>query len=200
MSKLFLTIPCTKLCLRFKLKVILILFACSIIIFRVFSYEPPPDCSRLCPYESIPSRNRLTFDSSHFVQHYPEFVCPNNFRNLADWVYHWPQQVFDEQLSVTTTNGYHIAPCLESGSIIFVKTDYLDDFFYQVYPYLINNFVLITGQSDDSSPGRYLSYLENHDSKIIHWFGQNSEIYSAKNNRFTHIPIGKNKESCLYRK
>jgi len=128
------------------------------------------------------------------VRHYPEFICPNNFRNLADWIYRWPEQVFDEQLEITTTEGLHIAPCLASGSIIFVKTDYLDDFFGKVYPYLRNKFVLITGQSDGSSPGRYLSYLENDDTKIIHWFGQNSEIYSSKSGKFTHIPIGKSSE------
>jgi hypothetical protein len=102
--------------------------------------------------------------------------------------------MFDEQLEITTTGGHHIKPCLATRSIIFVKTDYLDEFFGKVYPYLSNKFVLITGQSDASSPGRYLSYLENDDSKIVHWFGQNSEIYSSKNNKFTHIPIGKNIE------
>jgi hypothetical protein len=154
--------------------------------------EEPSDCSRLCPYKSILNHNRLTFDSSHVVQHYSEFVCPQNFRDLADWVYGWPKQVFDEQLEITTAKGHRIASCLATGSIIFVKTDYLDKFFGKVYPYLSNRFVLITGQSDASSPGRYLSYLEDDDSKIIHWFGQNAEIHSSKNNKFTHIPIGKN--------
>jgi hypothetical protein len=128
------------------------------------------------------------------VQHFSEFVCPQNFRNLADWVYGWPNGVFDEHLEIGTNDGYHIAPCLASGSIIFVKTDYLDKFFGKVYPHLSNKFVLITAQGDASSPGRYLPYLENAESKIIHWFGQNSEIHSAKSKKFTHIPIGKNTE------
>jgi hypothetical protein len=81
-----------------------------------------------------------------------------------------------------------------AGSIIYVKTDYLDQFFGKVYTYLSNKFVLITGRSNDSSPDRYLSYLENNDSKIIHWYGQNAEIHSSKSNKFTHIPIGKNTE------
>ncbi len=183
----------TKFHLNFKRKLILILFACGIIIFRIFLNETP-DCSRLCPYESILTHSRLTFDSYHFVQHFSEFVCPQNFRNLADWVYGSPNGVFDEELDIATSNGYYIAPCLASGSIIFVKTDYLDKFFGKVYPHLSNKFVLITAQGDASCPGRYLPYLENGESKIIHWFGQNAEIHSAKSNKFTHIPIGKNTE------
>jgi hypothetical protein len=126
------------------------------------------------------------------VQHYSEFICSHNFRNLADWVYGWPEQVFDEKLEITTSKGYKITYCLPTGSIIFVKADSIDKFFRKVYPHLSNKFVLITGQSDASSPGRYLSHLEDDDSKIIHWFGQNSDIYSSKNNKFTPIPLGKN--------
>ncbi len=167
------------------------MYVCGIPIFRIFFYKPP-DCSDLCPYKTILTYNRLTFDNSHFLQHFPEFVCPQNFRNLADWIYGWPNGVYDEQLDINTDKEYYIAPCLASGSIIFVKTDYLEKFFGKVYPYLNNEFVLITAQGDASSPDRYLSYLENAESKIIHWFGQNAEIYSPKNSKFTHIPIGKN--------
>jgi hypothetical protein len=77
------TISYPHLHLKFKLKLILGLSACSIIVFPIFLYELP-DCSRLCPYESILTHNRLIFDHSHFVQHYSEFICPHNFRNLAD--------------------------------------------------------------------------------------------------------------------
>jgi hypothetical protein len=188
------TIFYSRLCLGSKLKVIFVLCACIIVISLWRFFFQPSDCSHLCPYESMLTDNRLIFSSSHHVQQYSEFICPENFRNLADWIYGWPEQVFDEQLEVTTTKGYHITSCLVAGSIIYVKTDYLDKFFRKVYPYLSNKFVLITGRSDASSSSRYLSYLENNDSKIIHWFGQNSDIYSSKSNKFTHIPIGKNAE------
>ncbi|CAF4380518.1 unnamed protein product, partial [Adineta steineri] len=48
------------------------------------------------------------------------------------------------------------------------------------------------GQGDDPMPGRFLHYLEESDSKIIHWFGQNGDINATRNARFTHIPIGIN--------
>ncbi|CAF1219881.1 unnamed protein product [Adineta ricciae] len=167
------------------------LFLCSILInLYQFLYQSS-NCSYLCSYKSILGKTQLTFDNSHNVPHYSEFICPQNFRNLADWVYGWPEDVFEERLEITTDKGYHIGPCLVSGSIIYVKTDHLEKFFSKVYPYLNNQFVLITGQSDASSPGRYLSYLDTHDSKIIHWFGQNSEIYASQHGRFTPIPIGK---------
>ena len=176
--------------MNFKVKLLLTSLACSTIILYLL-WDKASKCPRLCSYKSVLHPDRLIFDNSHVVQHFSEFICPHNFRNLADWVYGWPKQLFNEQLDITTIEGHHSTSCLPFGSIIFVKTDYLGDFFDKVYPYLTNGFLLITGQSDRSSPGRYLSYLENASSKIIHWFGQNSEIYSSKSTRFTPIPIGK---------
>jgi hypothetical protein len=162
------TILHTRLCVGSKLKVIFILCTYVIIINLWRFVFQPPECFHLCPYESILTHNRHTFSSSYHVQQYSEAICPQNFRNLADWIYGWPKQAFEEQLEITTTKGYHITSCSVAGSIIYVKTDYLDKFFRKVYPYLSNKFVLITRQSDASSPGRCLSYLENNDSKIIH--------------------------------
>ncbi|CAF3652941.1 unnamed protein product [Rotaria sp. Silwood1] len=105
----------------------------------------------------------------------------------ADWVYGWPSQ-FQEYVDVTTTNGQHIAPCLPHGSIIYVSIWSIGTFFSQVYPHLINNFVLITGEGDVVSPD--IAYLERADSKIIHWFGQNGNIDASRSKKFTHIPIG----------
>ena len=64
------------------------------------------------------------------------------------------------------------------------------NFLKNVYPHLINSFVLITSESDLSSPSN-LRYLEESDSKIIHWFGQNRQYDASKVKKFTHIPIGK---------
>jgi hypothetical protein len=139
----------------------------------------------------ILTENRLTFDNSHFIENYQEFVCPQNFRNLADWIYGWSNYMFEEKITIGNPNGEHIAACLPSGSIIYVKTDYLHNFFRQIYPSMTNKFVLITGQGDGSTPGRFLSYLDHNDSKIIHWFGQNADIDSSQTNKFTPVPIGK---------
>jgi len=122
------------------------------------------------------------------IRHFPDFVCPQNFRNLADWIYGWPDQ-FLEHIEVTTDRGTHIAPCLPHGSIIYVRIWVIDKFFKRVYPHLQNDFVLITGEGDLSSP-THLEKLEASNSKIIHWFGQNGQYDVSKSKKFTHIPIG----------
>lgn len=169
--------------------VILYIFI-SIIINNDLLYDllQPRNCSQLCPYSSIANNFTLQFDSSHTIRHFPEFVCPQNFRNLADWIYGWPDQ-FLEHIEITTKKGKLIAPCLPSGSIIYVRIWVIDEFFREVYPYLQNNFVLITGEGDLSSPV-HVDLLEAADSKIIHWFGQNGQYNVSKTKKFTHIPIG----------
>lgn len=146
-------------------------------------------CEQLCPYVSAFGRDKLWFSYFQSVRHFPDFVCPQNFRNLADWVFGWPNQFF-ENMKKITIDGKEIAPCLPPGSIIYVRVKSMDEFFSKIYPDLINNFVLITGEGDISSPTN-LSYLERPDSKIIHWFGQNGQIPAGTNSKFTHIPIGK---------
>jgi hypothetical protein len=147
----------------------------------------------LCPYSSTINGNRIIFDNvSYFTHHYPEFICPQNFRNMADWVYGWPEYLFDEYVESSINKTKIIVPNLPHGSIIYIKPDSLSSFFSRIYPSLLNKFVLITGQSDISVPDTYLRYLEKIDSKIIHWFGQNGDIHMSKSQRFTHIPIGKN--------
>ncbi|CAF2889887.1 unnamed protein product [Rotaria sp. Silwood2] len=148
------------------------------------------NCSLFCPYSSTLSNDTLQFDSSHFIRHFPDFVCPQNFRNLADWIYGWPDQ-FNEHLERTTDQGTQIAPCLPSGSIIYVRIWAIDEFFDKIYPYLQNKFVLVTGEGDLSSP-IHMEILENPDSKIIHWFGQNGQYDVSRSKKFTHIPIGIN--------
>ncbi|CAF3337537.1 unnamed protein product [Rotaria socialis] len=178
-----------KWCYTLIIVLTLTLFIIYFLIIKCTSYtnQPSLDCKSLCPYKSNQTRTHLVFDSKHFIQHYPEFICQSNFRNLADWVYGWPNQ-FQEYVEVTTTNGQHIAPCLPHGSIIYVSIWSIGVFFNLVYPHLINDFVLITGEGDPSSPD--MGHLERADSKIIHWFGQNGMISSSKSKKFTHIPIG----------
>ena len=146
-------------------------------------------CEKLCPYVSTFGRDKLWFSSFHSVRHFPDFVCPQNFRNLADWVFGWPNQFF-ENIKNITVDGKEIAPCLPPGSIIYVRIKSMNEFLSKIYPDLINNFVLITGEGDISSPTNF-SYLDRPDSKIIHWFGQNGQIPAGTNPKFTHIPIGK---------
>jgi hypothetical protein len=147
------------------------------------------ECKKLCPYSSKLTNDTVEFDSSHMIRHFPDFVCPQNFRNLADWVYAWPNQ-FHEDIQVTTDQGQQIARCLPSGSIIYVRQSATKRFFHKIYPHLQNDFVLITGEGDTPSP-THLRLVEASDSKIIHWFGQNGQYDVSKTKKFTHLPIGK---------
>ncbi|CAF0727383.1 unnamed protein product [Rotaria sp. Silwood1] len=175
---------------------IIILFIFFLLILKyVYKLSPfypsqSKNCSQLCPYSSILSNDTLQFDSTHFIRHFPDFVCPQNFRNLADWVYGWPNQ-FREHLKQTTNQGIKIAPCLPPGSIIYVRIWVINEFFDQVYPHLQNKFVLVTGEGDLSSP-IHMEILESSNSKIIHWFGQNGQYDVSRSKKFTHIPIGIN--------
>jgi hypothetical protein len=174
---------------RFIIPVLLIL-CISIIFYKLFRLyvRKPSDCSELCPYSSILTNDTVQFDSSHRIKNFPYFVCPQNFRNLADWIYGWPDQ-FLEHVEVKTNEGKQIAPCLPSGSIIYVRIWVINEFFAEVYPHLQNDFVLITGEGDMSSP-THLEILEAPNSKIIHWFGQNGQYDVSKSKKFTHLPIG----------
>jgi hypothetical protein len=110
---------------------------------------------------------------------------------MADWVYGWPEGVFDEDVQNSANNIHKTVAYLPHGSIVYIKTDSLPIFFSEIYPHFRNQFVLITGQGDLQAPGQHLHYLEKSDSKIIHWFGQNGDINASRTERFTHIPIGK---------
>lgn len=168
--------------------VLLLLFIILIISLRNQS-STSDGCNTVCPYISKLTKHSLEFNDTYRIRHYPSFVCPQNFRNLADWIYQWPSQ-FDEEVQVPTDNAQRIARCLSRGSIIYVRIWAIDDFFRLVYPYLIEDFVLITGEGDLSSPTHF-NYLEAPNSKILHWFGQNGQYDVSRFFRFTHIPIGK---------
>ena len=165
------------------------LIGISLTYLSVKTIASTASCSQICPYSNNFTSRSLYFDRSHNIRHYPNFVCPQNFRNLADWIYGWPDQ-FDEHIEITTNQHQLIAPCLPSGSIIYVRIWVIDEFFEKVYPHLINDFVLITGEGDMSSPN-HLEHLHHPQSKIIHWFGQNGQINVTSSTKFTHIPIGK---------
>jgi len=148
--------------------------------------------SLLCPYTFTIADRRIIFGNpSYSIHHYPEFICPQNFRNMADWVYGWPENVFDERVQNSVNKIHETVAYLPHGSILYIKTDGLPTFFSEIYPHFQNKFVLITGQGDGQAPGPHLCYLEKNDSKIIHWFGQNADINASTSERFTPIPIGK---------
>ncbi len=68
---------------------------------------------------------------------------------------------------------------------IFVKTDLVDYFKYNILPKIDFNFKLVTHNSDYGVREKDLDLLNNE--KLIHWFGMNCHIKHAK---LTPIPIG----------
>jgi tetratricopeptide (TPR) repeat protein len=74
---------------------------------------------------------------------------------------------------------------ITNKKIIFVYTHFLDLFFEEVFPFIKNNFVLITHNSDNSVSRKYYRYLVS--DKIIKWYGQNVEFEHEK---LFSLPIG----------
>lgn len=123
---------------------------------------------------------------------WPLYICPQNFRNLADEVFWWRDQDHLESLSHSEVPCYERQ--LQDGAIFYVSGWNLNDFFSIVYPYLKHKFILVTGESDLTVPYGHHKHLVMEDSLIIHWFGQNGDN-GGEPMRFSHIPIGIN---CRY--
>lgn len=80
-------------------------------------------------------------------------------------------------------DGYKINPYSKPENWVYVKTDYIGDFFSKVN--LKFPFVIFTGNSDYSINESHLKYL--NDSRVICWFAQNANIDHPK---IRPIPIG----------
>lgn len=100
------------------------------------------------------------------------FISGDTFRACADYTY--------DELAKDV-----IPENVQSGDIIFVKTDYIGEFFGQIHSRIANPYILITHNSDYGVPGANLRYL--NDDKLIAWFGQNVESVHPK---LHPIPIG----------
>lgn len=100
------------------------------------------------------------------------FISGDSFRCICDHIYDEENQSVDP---------IHI----QKRDIVFVKPDYLDSFFSNIHPYICNEYILITHNSDIAVPGKFATFLE--DKKIIAWFAQNIDISHEK---LHPIPIG----------
>jgi hypothetical protein len=136
-------------------------------------------------YEGINVHGKPS-DGGHFVGKYIEF---NNYRDIADYVY---QPAFTH-LTVKPAvfpqlNLQKIAPCLQPGTVIWCTTAFLDKFFRDFYPLIKVPFVLVSGDTDASSPEKHVDRLK--DEKLLHWYGQNSDINASQYAKYTAIPLG----------
>lgn len=111
---------------------------------------------------------------------YP-YISGDTFRDACDFV-------------VDETN--HTLKChlVKHGDTIFVKTDFLIDFFKKYHPKIAYPYVLVTHNSDSSAPGVHVRMLK--DPKILAWFGQNIEGYTHP--KLHPIPIGFANRYCSH--
>lgn len=163
-----------------------------------FPYNSPalPDqCNDRCKCRLVVDNKGIkcdTEDSPHPGSiNYPHRLCPQNFRNLADLVFCW-NGIHHNELKYASPRFEDLIACMRSGSIIYVVGWHIDAFFNNIYPLISKPFVLITGECDLTVPAHHLRFVQDSDSKVMHWFGQNGEIFSDKSVRFTQIPIGLN--------
>lgn len=99
------------------------------------------------------------------------FISGDSFRSIATWIYDEDRQ--DEPKNIS------------KNEIIFLKTDFLKDFFNNIHPYIKYPYILITHNSDYGAPYKYEKFLD--DPKIIAWFAQNPTTIHDK---LIPIPIG----------
>ena len=101
-----------------------------------------------------------------------EVISGGAFNSMSD--FHW-----------VSKNGTISPEKVTDGSVIFVKTDFIGDFFTKIHPKIKARYILISHHSDYANPGKYAQYLD--DPKLIGWFGQNVDYVHPK---FHPIPIG----------
>ena len=132
--------------------------------------------------------------STKTLVNYDHHICPQTFRSFADYVFQWPNSMVQEW-NYTAVDDPAVWDHVPEGSIIYVMHRYgpMRAFFNDIYPRIKNNFVLITGEGDQSWPDRHIDLVTNP-SKIIWWFGQNGVVPPEHRGkiRFTQIPIGLN--------
>lgn len=97
-------------------------------------------------------------------------IISENFENLAHYVFNTDH----------TFNTANVKP----GDVIYVLTEYMKHFI-KLKKEISNPYILITHDSDLSSPGKYSLLL--NDSKLIHWFAENPDI---RHRKITPIPLG----------
>lgn len=98
------------------------------------------------------------------------YLSGDGFRSIAHFIY-------DQFLDFNPKD-------VSYGDIIFVRTNYLKDFFEKVHPLIKNAYVLISNNEDSTVGKDFEKYI---DEKIIHWYVENLNF---KNDKVTVLPIG----------
>ncbi len=130
-------------------------------------------------YFPIKGKNFIT--PSNRKPFYP-YITGDGFRYLSDFA-------FDETVSRQDFPYKQI----KNGDIIFIKTDYLHEFFCNIHPKINFSYIIISHNSDYPAPSKFKSILE--EKKIIAWFAQNADY---KHNKLIPIPIGLENRYCRF--
>lgn len=83
---------------------------------------------------------------------------------------------------------------VDKNDIVFIKTDYLDEFLNNEINHIKNYFILITHNSDYPITRKHIDLLG---SKNIKWFAQNLSFDSSEDLRLEPLPIGLENRSFL---
>tara|TARA_B110000908_G_C10267861_1_gene466453 strand:+ start:7547 stop:8320 length:774 start_codon:yes stop_codon:yes gene_type:complete len=94
------------------------------------------------------------------------------FRNRAHLIY-------DEFQQDTSSN------ITKDGQVVFIKTDFVSEFFNSILPAIDYNVTIITHNSDYNINTNYMQYIDN--PKVISWYAQNVDVEHAK---LKSIPLG----------
>ncbi|MCF7865667.1 MAG: hypothetical protein K9M11_04135 [Candidatus Pacebacteria bacterium] len=81
---------------------------------------------------------------------------------------------------------------VQQSDIVFVKNNFLKDFFVEIHPEIKNQYILLSHNDDTTIDESFLPFV---DEKIIHWFGVNINVEHPK---MTPLPIGL--ENMSYRR
>lgn len=100
---------------------------------------------------------------------YP-YISGDTFRSLA-------HHIHDEFYAIDPKK-------VHAGDIVFIKSNFIQEFFAVYAPRIRNPFFVITHNSDIEIDSYYEQYTEGH---VIHWFAQNCTTNHPK---FTPLPIG----------
>ena len=98
------------------------------------------------------------------------YISGDTFRKISDHIY-------DESKKMNPLK-------VKKNDIVFISNTLVDSFFIEIHPFINNEYILISHNSDRNITQEEIKYMDN---KILHWFAQNME---GKNNKTSVIPIG----------
>ena len=98
------------------------------------------------------------------------YISGDTFRKISDHIY-------DESKKMNPLK-------VKKNDIVFISNTLVDSFFIEIHPFINNEYILISHNSDRNITQEEIKYMDN---KILHWFAQNME---GKNNKTSVISIG----------